>query len=158
MAAQFSYARVQKQVVTLTIAERVKKAMQADAALSEADALSQIFREDRALYERYRETSSIVAREPLASSAHGNCHTGLRTGDRKMPRVQYLIDEMTFDREQGSHRQQLEALLTQRGDEGWELVSMMVQEAQTEDTSAGVRTIRSANLLLVFKRLNCTHG
>jgi hypothetical protein len=70
-----------------------------------------------------------------------------------MPRVQYLIDEITFHREQGSRRQQLETLLTQRGDEGWELVSMMTLEAQTEETSAGVRIIRTANLLLVFKRL-----
>jgi hypothetical protein len=70
-----------------------------------------------------------------------------------MPRVQYLIDEITFHREQGSRRQQLETLLTQRGDEGWELVSMMTPEAQTEETSAGVRIIRTANLLLVFKRL-----
>jgi hypothetical protein len=30
---------------------------------------------------------------------------------------------------------------------------MMTPEAQTEDTSAGVRTIRSANLLLVFKQV-----
>jgi hypothetical protein len=70
-----------------------------------------------------------------------------------MPRVQYLIDEITFHREQGSRRQQLETLLTQRGDEGWELVSMMTPEAQTEETPAGVRIIRTANLLLVFKRL-----
>ncbi len=70
-----------------------------------------------------------------------------------MPRVQYLIEEITFDREQGSRRQQLEALLTQRGDDGWELVTMMTPEAHTEDTSAGVRIIRTANLLLVFKRV-----
>jgi hypothetical protein len=74
-------------------------------------------------------------------------------GERMVPRVQYLIDELTFHREQGSRRQQLETLLTQRGDEGWELVSMMTPEAQAEDTSAGVRVIRSANLLLVFKRV-----
>jgi hypothetical protein len=95
----------------------------------------------------------MLAREPLANSAHGNCHTGLRKGDRKMPRVQYLIDEMIFDREQGNRRQQLENLLTQRGDEGWELASMITPEAQTEDTSSGVRIIRTANLLLVFKRV-----
>ena len=70
-----------------------------------------------------------------------------------MPRVQYLIDEITFEREQGSRRQQLETLLTQRGDEGWELASMITPEAQTEDTSAGVRILRTAHLLLVFKRL-----
>jgi hypothetical protein len=74
-------------------------------------------------------------------------------GERKMPRVHYLIDELTFHREQGSRRQQLETLLAQGGDEGWELVSMMTPEAQKEDTSAGVRIIRSANLLLVFKRV-----
>jgi hypothetical protein len=70
-----------------------------------------------------------------------------------MPRVQYLIDEITFEREQGSRRQQLETLLTRRGDEGWELASMITPEAQTEDTSAGVRILRTAHLLLVFKRL-----
>ncbi len=70
-----------------------------------------------------------------------------------MPRVQYLIDEITFDPEQGSRRQQLEALLTQRGDDGWELVTMMTPEAHTEETSAGVRIMRTANLLLVFKRV-----
>ena len=70
-----------------------------------------------------------------------------------MPRVQYLIDEMTFAREQGSRRQQLETLLTRRGAEGWELASMITPEAQTEDTSAGVRILRTAHLLLVFKRL-----
>ena len=69
-----------------------------------------------------------------------------------MPRVQYLVEEMTFHAEQGSRRQQLEALLAQRGEEGWELVSMMTPEAHTEETSAGVRIIRTANLLLVFKQ------
>ena len=70
-----------------------------------------------------------------------------------MPRVQYLIDEITFDREQGSRRQQLETALIRRGDEGWELVSMITPEQQTEETVSGIRLIRSANLLLVFKRL-----
>jgi hypothetical protein len=70
-----------------------------------------------------------------------------------MPRVHYLIDEMTFHPEHGSRRQQLETLLTQRGEEGWELVSMMTPEAHTEETSAGLRVIRTANLLLVFKRV-----
>jgi hypothetical protein len=70
-----------------------------------------------------------------------------------MPRVQYLIDEITFDREQGSRLQQLETALTRRGDEGWELVTMITPEQQTEETVSGVRLIRSANLLLVFKRL-----
>jgi hypothetical protein len=53
----------------------------------------------------------------------------------------------------GSRRQQLETLLTQRGEEGWELVSMMTPEVHTEETSAGVRVIRTVNLLLVFKRM-----
>ncbi len=69
-----------------------------------------------------------------------------------MPRVQYLIDKMTFHREHGSRRQQLETILTQRGEEGWELVSMMTPEAHTEETSSGVRILRTANLLLAFKR------
>ena len=70
-----------------------------------------------------------------------------------MPRVQYLVDEITFQRQQGSRLHQLETVLTQRGDEGWELVTMMTPEVQTEETSAGVRLLRSANLLLVFKRV-----
>lgn len=70
-----------------------------------------------------------------------------------MPRVQYLVEEMTFHTEEGSRRRQVETLLTQRGEEGWELVSMMTPEAHTEETSAGARIIRTANLLLVFKRV-----
>jgi hypothetical protein len=70
-----------------------------------------------------------------------------------MPRVQYLVEEMTFQREQGSRIHQLETVLTQRGDEGWELVTMMTPEAHTEGTSAGVRLLRSAHVLLVFKRV-----
>ncbi len=70
-----------------------------------------------------------------------------------MPRVHYLVEELTFHAEEGSRRQQLETLLTQRGEEGWELVGMMTPEAHTEETSAGVRIIRTANLLLVFKRV-----
>jgi hypothetical protein len=70
-----------------------------------------------------------------------------------MPRVQYLVDEITFQRQQGSRLHQLETVLTQRGDEGWELVTMMTPEVQTEETSEGVRVLRSANLLLVFKRV-----
>ena len=62
-------------------------------------------------------------------------------------------EEITFHREQGNRRQQLETILTQRGEEGWELVSMMTPEAQSEETSSGVRIIRTANLLLVFKRV-----
>jgi hypothetical protein len=60
---------------------------------------------------------------------------------------------MTVHREQGSHVQPLETVLTQRGDEGWEFVTIITPEAHTEDTSAGVRLLRSANLRLVFKRL-----
>lgn len=52
-----------------------------------------------------------------------------------MPRVQYLVEEMTFHAEEGSRRRQVEMLLTQRGEEGWELVSMMTPEAHTEETS-----------------------
>jgi hypothetical protein len=70
-----------------------------------------------------------------------------------MPRIHYLVDEMTFQREHGSRVQQLETILTQRGDEGWELVTIITPEAHTEDTPAGVRLLRSANLLLVFKRV-----
>jgi hypothetical protein len=74
-------------------------------------------------------------------------------GEGHMPRVQYLVEEITFQREQGNRIHQLETVLTQRGDEGWELVTMITPEAQTEETSAGVRILRSANLLLVFKRV-----
>jgi hypothetical protein len=74
-------------------------------------------------------------------------------GGGTLPRIHYLVDEMTFHREQGSRVQQLETGLTQRGDEGWELVTIITPEAHTEDTSAGVRLLRSANLRLVFKRL-----
>jgi hypothetical protein len=70
-----------------------------------------------------------------------------------MPRVQYLIDDMTFHREHGSRRQPRESFLTQRGEDGWELVSIMTPEAHTEDTLAGVRILHSANVLLVFKRV-----
>jgi hypothetical protein len=70
-----------------------------------------------------------------------------------MPRVQSLVDEITFQREQGSRIHQLATVLTQRGDEGWELVTMSTPEAHTEDTSAGVRLLRSAHLLLVCKRV-----
>jgi hypothetical protein len=70
-----------------------------------------------------------------------------------MPRIYYLVDEMTFHREQGSRVQQLEPVLTHRDDEGWELMTIITPEPHTEDTSAGVRLLRSANLLPVFKRL-----
>jgi hypothetical protein len=70
-----------------------------------------------------------------------------------LPRMHDLVDEMTFHCEQGSRVQQPETGLTQRGDEGWEFVTIITLEAHTEDTSAGVRLLRSANLRLVFKRL-----
>ena len=107
---------------------------------------------------------------PLLDPLHGERWTLLRVGpasqpclgtrcDRPtkgahtMPRVYYLVEEMTFHAEEGSRRRQVETLLTQRGEEGWELVSMMTPEAHTEETPAGLRVIRTANLLLVFKRL-----
>jgi hypothetical protein len=75
-----------------------------------------------------------------------------------MPRAQYLIDEITSDCEQGSRLQQLETALTRRGDEGWNFVTMTAPEQQTEKTLSGVRRIRSADLLLVFKRLKQPHA
>ena len=57
-----------------------------------------------------------------------------------MPRVQYLVDEITFQRQQGSRLHQLETVLTQRGDEGWELVTMMTPGEVWALPSVGSRT------------------
>jgi len=69
-----------------------------------------------------------------------------------MPQVHYVVDEIEFDPQHSSTVEQLQMALSRRGDEGWELVSVLPRDMKT--LNIGYSPIaRLAAVTLVFKQV-----